>query len=141
MSESGSSITQTCCCLGMVLERKGNFNLFFIHKVKDVGGGVHIFLVLSSCLGKDLGLLLPTHQEMKKKVAHGLESEHMLTSTLFPVRHQRTCWCYWGHTTSVKYFLEHSRGEQLWRRAIGNDESVCNHQLLSLFNSSGLWEG
>lgn len=25
VSESGSSITQTCCCLGIVLERKGNF--------------------------------------------------------------------------------------------------------------------
>lgn len=27
------------------------------------------------------------------------------------------------------------------RRAVGNDESICNHQLLSLLNSSVLWEG
>lgn len=91
LSESG--VTQTCCCLGMVLERKRNFISFFIHEIKDVGG-LNIFLVLSSCLGKNLNLLLLTSQEMKRKGAHGLENEHLLAITLFQVRHQRTCWCY-----------------------------------------------
>lgn len=41
---------------------------------------------------------------------------------------------------SGKCFLERSRGGEFWRRA-GSDKSMCNHQFLSLFNSSGLWEG
>lgn len=54
---------------------------FYCSSTKLRMWGGSIFLVLSSCLGKDLGLL-PTHQEMKKKVAYGLESEHLLTITL-----------------------------------------------------------
>lgn len=55
----------------------------FIHKVKDGVCVCHDFLVLFSCLGKDLGRLLPTHQEMKRKAACGLAREHLLAITLF----------------------------------------------------------
>lgn len=113
-----------------------NFNLFFIHKVKDVGGSY--FSCIVSLLGEG-SRSSPSKWRLKWPMVWRTFACNY--SSLFPVRHQRICWCYWRYITSVKGFLEHSRGEEFWRRAVGNDESMCNHQLLSLFNSSVLWEG
>lgn len=80
--ESPHVTHQAHCCLGVVLERKGNFSLFS-HSQSWGCEVFYVFLVLFLCLGKDLGLLLPTHQEIKRKVACGLENEHLLIITLF----------------------------------------------------------
>lgn len=110
-------ITQTCCCLRMDLERKGNFNLFFIHKVKDVGGSYFSCIVF--LLGKGSRSSPPNlpGNEEERGPWSGEGTFACNYSSLFPVRHQRTCWCYWRHITvaSASWSIpgEESSGEEL----------------------------